>query len=206
MAIDASTTDEVLLIRLSAGDEAAFEALYDRRQPAIYRYALRMCGSEPIAEDVTQDVFMALMRDAAKFDGSKGTVGGYLFGVARHRVLRHLQRGKSFVPMNDALDDDARADAANVDPGADPLEALTRMRTIESVRQAVLSLPIHYREVVVLCSLEEMNYAEAAEALGCPIGTVRSRLHRAREMLVERLDAIRVDGQVPARTPAVRGT
>ena len=206
MAIDASTTDEDLLNRMNAGDEAAFEALYDRRQPAIYRYALRMCGSEALAEDITQDVFIALMKDAATFDHSKGTVGGYLFGMARHRVLRHLQRGKSLVAMNDFPDEDSRASVAQVDPAADPLEELARSRTIESVRQAVLSLPLRYREVVVLCSLEEMNYAEAAEALGCAIGTVRSRLHRARQMLVERLDAMRVDGQVSARTPAVRGT
>ena len=69
----------------------------------------------------------------------------------------------------------------------DLMADVTRKETIDSVRKAVLSLPEHYREVVVLCDLQEMDYAEAAAALGCAVGTVRSRLHRARAMLLEKL-------------------
>ena len=103
-----------------AGDDAAFEALYDRRQRAIYRYALRMCGSEAVAEDITQDVFIALMKDAAKFDQGKGTAEGYLFGMARHRVLRYLERRKTVVPLADGASgaslDSVAARMAPVDP------------------------------------------------------------------------------------------
>ena len=73
--------------------------------------------------------------------------------------------------------------------GADALANLTREEALEAVRQAVLALPTHYREVVVLCDLEEMDYANAAAALGCSIGTVRSRLHRARGLLMAKLRA-----------------
>ncbi|HMV50476.1 MAG TPA: sigma factor, partial [Blastocatellia bacterium] len=93
-------SDEELLRRMLAGDADAadaFEQLYDRRQAGIYQYALRMSGSHALAEDVTQDVFMELMRDAYLFDPTRGTVAGYLFGMSRHRVLRRLQRERTFV-------------------------------------------------------------------------------------------------------------
>lgn len=202
MTKPAPHSDEELLRRAIAGDEAAFEALYDRRQGAIYRYALRMSGSPAVAEDVTQDVFIGLMRDAGNFDPARGTVAGYLFGMARHRVLSRIERDRSFVPIEDGLDDDGADEAVDLRP--DPLADLIRSRTVEAVRQAVLALPVHYREVVVLCNLQEMNYAEAAEALGLAIGTVRSRLHRARELLVARLRAFGAP-ELEARDARLRG-
>src|SRR5262249_6661323 len=72
---------------------------------------------------------------------------------------------------------------------ADPLGDLTRTEMIEAVRSAILALPTHYREVVILCELHEMSYGEAAEVIGCAVGTIRSRLHRARALLVEKLPA-----------------
>jgi RNA polymerase sigma-70 factor (ECF subfamily) len=181
-------SDEELFRLAAAGDEAAFEALYDRRQGGVYRFALRMSGSPAVAEDVTQDVFVDLMRDAAKFDPARGSLAAYLYGMARHRVLRRIARDRAFVPIEGGEDADA---AEELDASApDPLAEIMRARTIEAVRAAVLALPVHYREVVVLCNLQEMNYAEAAEALGLAVGTVRSRLHRARELLVARLRAV----------------
>jgi RNA polymerase sigma-70 factor (ECF subfamily) len=79
-------SDEELLALAAAGELGAFEALYERRQGGIYRFALRMCGSESIAEDVTQDVFIALIKDAGQFDRARGTVASYLYGMARNRV------------------------------------------------------------------------------------------------------------------------
>jgi RNA polymerase sigma-70 factor, ECF subfamily len=76
----------------------------------------------------------------------------------------------------------------------DPLADLTRSEMIESVRQAVMALPAHYREVVVLCDLHEMSYAEAAQVLSCAVGTIRSRLHRARYLLIEKLRATKEQG------------
>jgi len=73
----------------------------------------------------------------------------------------------------------------------DPLDDLTRGETIQSLRDSILALPPHYREVIVLCELHEMSYIEAANVVGCAVGTVRSRLHRARGLLLERLRAAR---------------
>jgi RNA polymerase sigma-70 factor (ECF subfamily) len=178
-------SDEELLPLIAAGKAAAFEAIYERRQAGIYRFALRMSGCRSMAEDVTQDVFMALMRDTAQYDSTRGSVSAYLYGMARNRVLRLLQRDRAFSAFAESTEDQLSEEALIL--REDPLALLARSEAIESVRRAVLALPLHYREVVILCNLQEMNYADAAQVLGCAVGTVRSRLHRAREVLIRKL-------------------
>ncbi|MFN7931052.1 MAG: sigma-70 family RNA polymerase sigma factor [Blastocatellia bacterium] len=179
-----NTSDEELLLRMNAGDETAFIVLYRRWHAGIYRFALRMCGSDALAEDVTQEVFMILMRDSSRYDANKGSLSAYLYGIARFQVLRKIQRERTMVSIDDDETDFAEDKLTTC---YDPLLNLTREETVQSVRDAILVLPPHYREVVVLCELHEMSYADAAAVLGCAIGTVRSRLHRARGLLVERL-------------------
>ena len=177
--------DFELLRSMLAGDEEALALLYRRRQGAIYRFALQMSGSKTIAEDVTQEVFLFLMRDGHLFDPAKGSVSNFLLGVARNYVLRRLRVEHHLAPLGDDFEDDAPVLHASSE--ICPLEDLTRAETIEAVRKAVLSLPSKYREVVVLCELQDISYGETAEILGCAIGTVRSRLHRARALLLAKL-------------------
>jgi RNA polymerase sigma-70 factor (ECF subfamily) len=177
--------DSELLRSMLAGDEEALALLYRRRQGAVYRFALQMSGSKTVAEDVTQEVFLFLMRDGHVFDPEKGSVSAFLLGVARNYVLRRLRVEQQLTPLGDDFDDDVTVLHASTD--ICPLEDLTRAETIESVRRAVLSLPSKYREVVVLCELQDISYGETAEILGCAIGTVRSRLHRARALLLAKL-------------------
>jgi RNA polymerase sigma-70 factor (ECF subfamily) len=196
-------SDEELLRLAVAGDADAFTVLYRRRQAGIYRFALQMCGSEGIAEDVTQEVFMTLVRrESQMFDPTRGTLAGYLYGIARNQVLRRLEKERHFVAMTDETAEEGNTgvttSAHAVAPALDPLAELARHELIETVRQAVLTLPAHYREVVVLCELHEMSYTEAATVLGCAVGTVRSRLHRGRALLVERLREV-------SRTAAAAG-
>lgn len=187
-------SDEDLLRQMMAGDSAAFGELYDRRQPSVYRFALRMSGSPSIAHDVAQDVFIALMRDAHQFDPARGSVAAYLFGMTRHRVLRTLTRERRVVSLSSGNGSDPDADDLDrstldrlmVDD-EEPLDHLLHGETVDAVRQAVSALPVHYREVVVLCNLHEYSYEQTAEIIGCPVGTVRSRLNRARAMLADRL-------------------
>jgi RNA polymerase sigma-70 factor (ECF subfamily) len=179
-----SNDGELLRLMLS-GDEEAFAQLYRRRHPGIYRFALQMCGSPTVAEDVTQEVFLFLMRETQAFDPTRGSLSAFLMGVARNHVLRRLRGDLGMISLSDDFQDEATYDQVVI--GVGPLEDLTRAETIESVRRAVLSLPPKYREVVVLCDLQEMSYVETAEVLGCAIGTVRSRLHRARSLLLEKL-------------------
>lgn len=168
-----------------AGDEEALALLYRRRQGSVYRFALQMSGSRSIAEDVTQEVFLFLMREGQIFDAAKGTVGAFLLGVARVHVRRRLRAEHRLEPLGDDSDDDDLFMQSTTD--VCPLEDLTRAETIDSVRKAVLSLPPKYREVVVLCELQDVSYGETAEILGCAIGTVRSRLHRGRALLLAKL-------------------
>jgi len=179
----------MLLRLLRAGDENAFTTLYRRRHGGLYRFALQMSGSEALAEDVTQEVFMVLIREADHYDASRGTLQAYLYGIARNQVLRRLDRERPFVQIVDEAEEAERGVSERLVADGDPLRDLLRSEMIESVRQAVLALPSHYREVVVLCDLHEMSYLEAAAALSCAVGTVRSRLHRARSLLIERLRA-----------------
>jgi RNA polymerase sigma-70 factor, ECF subfamily len=148
-----------------------------------------------VAEDVTQESFMSVIRDASRFDPALGTASAYLFGIARNQVLRRLEKDRMLVPFPDADEAPLESRAKSNGNGhhatsVQPID-LARKQTIEHVRDAVLSLPSHYREVVVLCDLQEMSYDEAAAALNCAIGTVRSRLHRARTLLAAKLFDLR---------------
>jgi len=176
-----SHSDGDLLRLLSGGDETAFLEFYRRNQGLVYRFALQMSGKTEIAEEVTQDVFMVVMASGARYDADRGSVAAYLYGIARNVVLRALERERPYLTTLD------EADSVYVD--GDVLGDLTRNERMETLRKAVLALPPAYREVVVLCDLHERDYAEAATALGCAIGTVRSRLHRARALLMEKMRA-----------------
>jgi len=177
-----SRSDGDLLRLLSGGDETAFLEFYRRHQGMVYRFALQMSGKTEIAEEVTQDVFLTVMKTAKRYDAERGSAAAYLYGMARNIVLRALEKERPYT----ATRDDITADAAAAN---DTFGELAQSETLEILRRAVLALPPGYREVVVLCDLEERDYAEAAEILGCAIGTVRSRLHRARALLAEKMRA-----------------
>jgi len=198
-----NSSDSELLQAMRAGDEEALAALYRRRQPGICRFALQMCGSQELAEDITQEVFMVLMREAHTFDPARGSLSAFLMGIARHHVLRSLQRERFYVSMNEAPDNGSSTSQALMTT-IGPLDEMSRTESIESVRRAVLALPERYREVVVLCDLQEMSYGETAEILGCAIGTVRSRLHRARALLIEKLRPAREEDAAAATVKSTR--
>jgi RNA polymerase sigma-70 factor (ECF subfamily) len=197
-------TDDGLVKRVLAGDEEAFSLLYKRRHPSIYRFALHMSGNASVAEDVTQEVFMTLIRDASRFDPARGTLAGFLFGVARNHMRKRWEQERRLVPLVGDPDElgplesgnGANSNGANGNGNGNgnghyavptSRDEFAAIETVTRVRQAIGTLPENYREVVVLCELEEMSYEEAASALNCPVGTVRSRLHRARAILLEKL-------------------
>jgi RNA polymerase sigma-70 factor, ECF subfamily len=179
--------DKELLRRMLDGEEEAFDALYDRRGDIVYRFALRMTGSAALAEDVMQDVFMALILKGHLFDEARGSLTSYLLGITRNRVLTLLKKEQSFVSLAEDEGEEEISLAEKMVAQTDPSLELERAERVEAVRVAILALPWNYREVVVLCNLEEMSYEEAAEVIGCPVGTVRSRLSRARTLLAGKL-------------------
>ncbi len=180
-----SVPDEDLLRRIAAGDAAAFTMLFRRRQGAVYRVALLMTGRPAAAEDITQEVFLVVMRDAARFEAGRATVVAWLCGIARNLARQRLERYGRMVP----LPEDGQQHAGEAAFYPDPLGELADTERLRALREAVVTLPVRYREVVVLCDLQEISYADAAVALECAVGTVRSRLHRARALLAAKMRA-----------------
>jgi len=181
-----SASDDVLIASIAAGQVEALTRLFRRRQADVYRFALHMTGATALADDVTQDVFLIVMRDAARYEPGRSSVTAWLCGIARNCVRQRIDRDTRLESLTSATENDATLPIIK----PDPIGEMSRVERIAMLRRAVLALPVRYREVVVLCDLEELTYADAAEALGCAIGTVRSRLHRARAMLAVRLAAL----------------
>ena len=171
------------LLRLSAkGDEDAFLILYRRHQGLVFRFALHMSGSRDIAEEVTQEVFLSMLADAHQYSVERGPLESYLIGMARNQVRRQL---RCLRPLgHGALDINC---AASIEAKDQVLNVLSTEQDLRALRDAILKLPANYREVIVLCDLEGMDYIQAAKQLGCAVGTVRSRLHRARGLLGAKL-------------------
>jgi RNA polymerase sigma-70 factor (ECF subfamily) len=174
-----------LFARMRQGDEEAFVALYRRHCDAVHRLALLYCGSAPAAADVTQETFIHLMTRADQYDAARGTIGSWLCGVARN--LARKAAGQREEPTDpDSLADDTAPHEEQVERDT-PLDRLLRNETAEKVRRSLAALAPHYRDVLVLCELADLSYAEAAQVCGIDIGTVRSRLSRARTQLAQRL-------------------
>ena len=174
------TPDEELIRRMAAGSAQAFSELYERHGGRVYRFALHYTNSPECAQDVTQETFLFLMRSGGAYDSRKGPLVNWRVGVARNCARRSGRLGR---------EDELDGGPEPADGRFDILHALTRKEAVQSIRDAVGQLPPAYREVVALCELQEMEYGQAAAVLGCPIGTVRSRLHRARRILMTKLQA-----------------
>lgn len=175
---DAADTD---LVRAALdGDRDAFAAIYRRYHAIVYRFARLMSGSTSIAEDVTQETFVALMRDLHRYEPHRAALATYLYGVTRNLTRARLRRDRRFV----RLDDSGAAEMPGVQ---DPSSTLAGSRERDRVRQAIAALPSRYREVVILCAIHGLSYADAAAALRLPVGTIRSRLSRGRQAIASRL-------------------
>ncbi len=173
-----TATDAELVRAMLAGSETALTVIYQRCSGPVYRFALHMTGDRDQAAEIMQETFLICMRTAHNFDATRGTLTAWLLGIARNVARRCARSGQECEWIEDL------PDLASVD---DIVSDLTRREAVGSIRQAILSLPPSYREVVVLCELQEMDYQQAASVMGCPVGTVRSRLHRARNILLSKL-------------------
>lgn len=173
--------DAELVRKMGDGSEDAFVFIYERCSPAVYRFALHMTMDRQAAEEISQDTFLTLIRSPRGYEAAKGTLLSWLLGIARNLVKRAA--GAAY--ETDALEESTEEIPASFDLADD----LARRETIDAVRQAVDSLPPVYKEVVVLYELQELNYMEVSGILKCPVGTVRSRLHRARNILASKLQA-----------------
>jgi RNA polymerase sigma-70 factor (ECF subfamily) len=174
-----SIRDGDLLRRFRDGDREAFTLLYRTHQNAVFRFAMFMTGDTAKAADVTQDVFVWLIHHAGNFDPARGELGAFLAGVTRKFLQKRRGEELRWVQLDESTLTEPVGWREGEDGGAQDADAL---------RRAILALPEKYREVVVRCDLEEKSYEEAADVIGCAVGTVRSRLHRARGLLARKLE------------------
>jgi len=158
--------------------DAEFQAAFEQHKDAVYRFAWRMSGSAAAAEDITQDVFVGLLRHPDRFDPGRGTLRALLLGIARNLALKRWRKEHRLEP----LDEEAMA--------AEPVD-LGRGEVGDMVGRAVGALGPLQREVVILAEYEGLTLAEIARAVDADVGTVKSRLHRARENLRRTLAPLR---------------
>lgn len=152
--------------------------LYGRK---IYNFAYRLCGNPDDANDLVQEVLLRVRGGLAAYQ--PGSFEGWLWRITRNAFLDEVRRRqrRASVPLPDDLD---RYDMAS-SPAPD--EVLGSIRLGEEIQKALLDLPIEFREAVVMCDIIGLSYQEIAAAVSAPIGTVRSRIHRGRKLLRERL-------------------
>ena len=183
-------SDAALLKRALAGEEPAFLTLYERLKAGIFRYAFYMTGSRSAADEVTQEVFLTLLKEGGSYREKRGEVGAFVFGIARNLVRRIERRERVYEPLPE--EDVQDIPAGNfIEDRAGLANQMVRSQVTARVRAAIASLPDHYRQAVVLCDLCELPYEEAAGRLGCAVGTVRSRLNRAHRLLAQKLEPLR---------------
>jgi RNA polymerase sigma-70 factor, ECF subfamily len=175
-------SDEELYERIRKGDRQALAELYDRREPALYRYALQLCGNRATAEEATHEAFLQLIQRGARFDARRGSLEAYLYGMVRN-LVRASRRNEPVESSGEPAADD------------DIVRTLIGDEAAAALYAAVRELPPAYREAVVLCDLEERTYEYAATLAGCPVGTIRSRLYRARRLLAAKLKPHKVSSR-----------
>jgi RNA polymerase sigma-70 factor (ECF subfamily) len=188
--------DNDLIAGARRGDTEAFSRLFASHHRAVFRYAAHMCGREH-GDDIVQDTFLALLRQTAAHAVTRGPARPYLLGIARHLVLKRL--GRRYDDRETGVLDETMDRTQDVEaPTA--LDRLAHEELVGAVRGAIDALPPTFREAIVLCELEELDYAAAAAVMGCPIGTVRSRLYRARALLSTTLASLAPAGAGATRS------
>ncbi len=177
----ADVPDAELVRRATLGERDAFEEIYARHHAVVYRFARLMSGVALIAEEVTQDVFVTLIKDLHRYEPPRAGLQTYLYGIARNLTRNRVRRERRFV---------------RVEPGGfpepvapdDPCAAFAHAQDLLRLRRAIAALPSRYREVVILGHVHGLPYAEIATIVGAPVGTVRSRLNRGRQMIAARME------------------
>jgi RNA polymerase sigma-70 factor, ECF subfamily len=175
-----SPSDQDLIDAVLVGDTARFDGLVSRYSDRIYRFILKNIGQTAIAEELTQETFVEAYRKLPTFKG-EAKFSSWLFGIALNRVRNYINRSPDrhhyYLPV-EVLRHDITADG-------NPAQCLERKQSLLALQQAIYTLPTELQEGLILVVLEGLSYEEAAQIMGIPIGTVKSRVHRARDLLRE---------------------
>jgi RNA polymerase sigma-70 factor (ECF subfamily) len=190
-------TEKTLVERCRDRDEAAFNEIVGRYKSKVYNYLFRMMGNASDAEDVTQEVFVRLYLSLDSFR-SQASLSTWLFRIAGNLCIDHFRRAKKHRAVAYSLDEPVGAEGAESSDGSnrghevpdmtyEPHRLLERDETSRQIQLAMDQLPEKLRGVLILHDIEGMPYEEIAQIVGCPLGTVKSRLFNARQHLRQRL-------------------
>jgi RNA polymerase sigma-70 factor, ECF subfamily len=195
--MSSTDSDAALLARAHAGDATAIEAVLEKHQNQVYRYGLRMCGNEADARDVLQETLIAAYRNLGSFRGD-ARLSTWLYQIARSFCLKQRRRREGEPARHESLDDSAR-DLATDDSASDV--RVHARQVSELIQAAIGTLPEDHREALVLRDVEGLSAEEAASVVGIEVGALKSRLHRARLALKERLAAVIDSGDQAIECP-----
>lgn len=170
------------LHELSTGGAEAIAAIYRRYGKPVYRFAYALTASREAAEETTQEVFLFLLREWRRYDPARGPLEAWLLGITRRLARRHAPHGR-FRALEDHVDPQVMEAA----PQGGVLQELLQREVRERLHQAIAGLPDTYRDALVMQALEGYSYDQVAAELGCPVGTVRSRIARAKDLLGKHL-------------------
>lgn len=174
-------TDESLLNAAAHGDEPSFRLLYERHRDSVFRFAYRMLQSIELAEEITQDCFLGLIKKPARFDATRASLKTYLCAAARNQAMKQFQKAGNETTFDELIGEPKTSEHWN------PLQQIINEELAVIVRQAIAELPPLQREAIILFEYEDLSLAEIALIVKADVGTVKSRLHRARERLRQML-------------------
>ncbi len=189
-------SDEQLLRQARTGEEAAFQTLYERFRLPLFRFAYRLLGTSEAAEDAVHDCFLSLINDSTRFDSGRASLRTYMFAAARNQAFKRLAQRNG----EEELSDVGGAEAAHAHQMAEPLRRVLEAEVTAEVQGAIAGLPALQREAIVLFEYEELSLAEIAEVAGTDVGTIKSRLHRARRALRRTLAGLVADERTVSLT------
>ena len=180
-----ATSDEALIGRIASGDKVAMQVLFARHHVRVYRFVLRLVRDQTVAEDLINEVFLDVWRQANRFE-ARSAVSTWLLAIARFKALSALRRRP-----DEELDEEAAA--AVEDPGDDPDLAVQKKDKSEALRKCLEALSPEHREIIDLVYYHEKSVEEVAQIVGIPENTVKTRMFYGRKRLSELLKAAGID-------------
>ena len=176
-----TSSDDMLVARIGAGDRLAMQTLFARHRTPVYRWLLRLVGNETLAEDLVSDVFLDVWRQASRFEG-RSSVSTWLLAIARFKAISARRRR-----ADAELDESVESTVA--DTADDPAAVLEKKNRDEVLRAALTRLSAEHKEIIDLVYYHEKSVDECAQIIGVPAGTVKTRMFYARRKLAELVQA-----------------
>ncbi len=176
--------DIQLVARARAGDERAFRALLEKYERAVFSICLRMVRNRDEATDLSQESFIKVFASLDRYNPAYA-FSSWLFKITSNQCIDHLRKRRvDTLPMDQPIDGEkGEIQRQYAAPDPTPEEALVRGEKMSRLEAAIDQLPEHYRIMLILRHQEDLSYEEIADHLSIPLGTVKARIHRAREML-----------------------